>query len=129
MGVLLVRSEVGVVVLSAPSHVSYDEHVPVRPVTWSRIWRPAAVPAETDSGNAPPVVTYVAGGSPAVGVFDIFLGQRKEGGVGETVDDVPAALLQLVVHLLHAEPVVRVPVVLQIVESPFRPLARVLSGE
>ena len=66
---------------------------------------------------------------PTVGVFDIFTGQRKEGGVGKAIDDVPAAFLQLIVHLFHAVPVVRVPVVFEIVEAPFRPLARVLGGE
>src|SRR5438477_10072517 len=97
-------------------------------MSWPGVRFPLAL-AEADAGNAVPAVANVAGRAPAVRQSRRHLGALEVQIVREAQDNVAPTRQQRIVHLLHLRLFDRLPVVFEIIESPVRPLLRILPRE
>ena len=124
MGVFLIRREAGLVLFLGGDL----QHVGVVPMAGPGI-RPPFVLPEAAFAHGFPVRLDVARRAPAVrqrahgrAVGDVHV-------VREAEHDVPPAVAQRLGHLLRLRQLDRIPVVLEIIDAPRRPLRGVIGGE
>ena len=112
--------------LRSPADLPDDQHVGVRPVAGALEAGPAVLAAETDAGHALPVVADVAGRTPALRHLLQERSERNAGMVGDGIDDVPPGSMEGVRHVAEPPGIVHIPVVFKVVDTPVRPLLRIV---
>ena len=132
MRVLLIGRKFGPVMLmlthaaGAPANLADDQHIRIRPVAGTGIAGPAFL-AYSCRNDFLPAVLDIAACAPALAVL---LKYRPEGVTGMTrqrKDYVTAGGKKRIAHIFHPPGIDRIPVILHIVDTPFRPLAGILS--